>query len=267
LQCVMKEFQFFGIPSRDRDAKRDIIQREIEILKRLSHPNIIQYLSSISSYNSIKLFLTRYESTLRKEVQNRVIDEELFSAIEICHVMRQVANGLEYLHKNGITHRDLKSANLFVNYNARGAMDTVVIADFDTAKTDLLGLKSFCGTKNYIAPEIAQLVMQSDEFSVTRVYTFKVDIWSFGMVLYEMLVLCIPYKGISEEEILSYISKGFRPSIPTDLPHLHNTDYKELISLYEYCATADATQRPTTSELIEAFASFTSFTSFTTYLY
>jgi hypothetical protein len=259
LQCAMKEFRFSNFHEEKSGEQRGKILQEIEILRKLSHPNIVRYLAHTSKRSSVRLFMTRYESTLRKEIQTRVVDvrdgiDEPFSPDEVCRVMLHIIKGLIYLHLNGIIHRDLKSDNLFVNYNERGNIDNVVIADFDTAKHYTLHeLRTFCGTRNYVAPEVMLLLRGSGSDDGMSRYTTKVDIWSLGMVLYEVLTLQLPYSSTPIEEVPVKICKGIRPNLPsppTGIPTADNIErYRSFIDLYEKCTYFEPKLRPTPEEV------------------
>jgi serine/threonine protein kinase len=257
MQCALKEFRFLESKKQLINQRRKKVLNEIEVLQKLSHPNIVRYLSHHTTHNSIQLFLTRYESTLRKEVSSRAkgFEEDLddpFTCDEIRFVMSQVANGLAFLHQNLIIHRDLKTANLFLNYNMRGEIDNVVIADFDSAKILRSDPKSFCGTNNYIAPEVIQLLNGMNE-GETKVYSVLADIWSFGVVLYEMIGLQIPYANDTPQVVIQSISQGIRPTLLPNDKHL-TSEYlnscASLITLYKSCTVYDAQLRPTSCQLV-----------------
>lgn len=95
----------------------------------------------------------------------------------------QIIFGLKYLHYNNIIHRDIKCSNIFLDQ-----YDNIKIGDFGTSKilTEYLNYgQTQIGTPYYMAPEIFKRIR----------YTNKVDIWSLGIVLYELITLDVPFKG------------------------------------------------------------------------
>ncbi|TMS06355.1 Mitogen-activated protein kinase kinase kinase 13 [Larimichthys crocea] len=130
-----------------------------------------------------------------------------------------IASGMNYLHLHKIIHRDLKSPNVLVTHN-----DTVKISDFGTSKelSDKSTKMSFAGTVAWMAPEVIRNEPVSE----------KVDIWSFGVVLWELLTGEIPYKDVDSSAIIWGVgSNSPSPSCPLHLPRWlqnpHETDMSE----------------------------------------
>ena len=154
MQCALKEFCF------DKKIDKIILERftkEIEMIETLSHPNIVKYLNHTRKPTYLRLFMTRYESTLRQEI--RVRESEVFQQIcepfscrEILFVLLNIARGLKYLHDNRILHRDLKTDNIFLNFGEHENISLAVIGDFDSAKrlVSTLHAKTIIGTTNYM---------------------------------------------------------------------------------------------------------------------
>jgi serine/threonine protein kinase len=143
---------------------------------------------------------------------------ELHVAIDI---MLQIAKAMQYLHKNKIVHRDLKTSNILVDDSTEGYV-LVKLADFGLAKTyantQTVGTQTTGGTTRYAAPEVN---LDDDEMihgKKTRFLT-KADVWSFAMVCSEILTGNIPFKGmdVKQSEIHVKIAEpNFRPLLPND---------------------------------------------------
>ena len=155
---------------------------------------------------------------------------------QLTEIASQVAQGMKFLHANGIVHRDLKTMNILLDEN-----DVVKIADFGLAGIvkDGEGLKGGVGTPHYGAPEVLE----------KKSYGPKVDIFSFGVILWEMAARQIPYRDKTPQEIYEYVViKGKRlpnnPSIPA-----------AMFELITRCWSANPNERPEFSEIVELFAS------------
>lgn len=117
----------------------------------------------------------------------------------------EIACALRFLHKNGIVYRDLKLDNLLLD-----AEGHIRIVDFGMCKLDIYldrAADTFCGTPDYMAPEIIRGLK----------YTYSVDWWSFGILLYEMMVGQSPFNGCDEEELFWSICNE-QPYFPRFLP-------------------------------------------------
>ena len=163
------------------------LKSEIAINSSLSHPNIVQFICCFEDALNFYLVLELCPNgTLLEMIQRK-------KRIAQKHVQRFTANALdalEYLHGRGIIHRDVKLGNLFVDGEFR-----VKLGDFGlSVPLSHQGerKKTLCGTPNYIAPEVIR----------KEGYSFEVDIWSLGIVVYTLLVGRAPFicaSGTSEE--------------------------------------------------------------------
>ncbi|XP_061213271.1 protein kinase C delta type isoform X2 [Neopsephotus bourkii] len=135
----------------------------------------------------------------------------------------EILCGLQFLHSKGIIYRDLKLDNVMLDKEGH-----IKIADFGMCKENVVGdhkASTFCGTPDYIAPEILQGLR----------YTFSVDWWSFGVLLYEMLIGQSPFHGDDEDELFE--------SIRVDTPHYPRWITKESKDLLEKLFERDPTRR------------------------
>uniref|UniRef100_A0A8C6X105 Protein kinase C delta type n=1 Tax=Naja naja TaxID=35670 RepID=A0A8C6X105_NAJNA len=135
----------------------------------------------------------------------------------------EIVCGLEFLHSKGIIYRDLKLDNVMLDKEGH-----IKIADFGMCKENVFGenkATTFCGTPDYIAPEILQGLK----------YTFSVDWWSFGVLLYEMLIGQSPFHGDDEDELFE--------SIRVDTPHYPRWITKESKDILEKLFERDPTKR------------------------
>uniref|UniRef100_A0A8D3C7I3 Protein kinase C n=1 Tax=Scophthalmus maximus TaxID=52904 RepID=A0A8D3C7I3_SCOMX len=135
----------------------------------------------------------------------------------------EIVVGLQFLHSKGIIYRDLKLDNVMLDKDGH-----IKIADFGMCKENVFGearATTFCGTPDYIAPEIL----------LGQKYTFSVDWWSFGVLVYEMLIGQSPYQGDDEDELFE--------SIRSDTPHYPRWITKEAKNLLELLFERDPSRR------------------------
>ena len=172
-----------------------LLQREIDIMKRLKHPNIVALYDVFDDPTHISLVL---EYLSGGELYDEIVKRGSFTESDACTVLRQVLSATEYLHANGIAHRDLKPENLLISSDSGGL--EVKIADFGLSK-DFSGsstMSTCCGSPSYVAPEVLQ----------QGVYSNSCDIWSIGVILYVLLSGFLPFFGETQEELFDKILTG-----------------------------------------------------------
>jgi len=188
--CVMKELDISG----SSEETIDRFSSEIKLLESLTTNSYIsRYLHHERKGDKLRLYITRYSCSLYDYIskygeQVQLGQQDIFSPSQILRFAKNIVNGLLFLHKNNIIHRDLKTSNLFVRFDEHNELKNIVIGDFDTAKrlSTTNKAKTIAGTVPYMAPEI---ILSTDDSN----YSFPVDIWSFGMILYEITTLEAPF--------------------------------------------------------------------------
>jgi non-specific serine/threonine protein kinase len=200
--------------TRDKDARERFVQ-EAQAASALDHPNICT-IYEINETESDQVFISMacYEGeNLKAKIANRPLAPD--NAIQIA---TQIAQGLSEAHKKGIIHRDIKPANIMFSNDG-----IVKIVDFGIAKLSgpsrLTRTGATIGTVAYMSPEQAQ----GDKVD------HRTDIWSLGVVLYEMLTAQLPFKGEHEQAVIySILNKNPEPvskhceQCPASLMHIIN---------------------------------------------
>lgn len=240
----------------EREFMRDLFAQEVLVWSTLEHKNICQFVGALlggpDSYSFPSMVVDHGGAlrvsrdvccvvleylgggTLKAMMADAQARRKRLAVTRVVRIALQVAQGLAYLHSKNIVHRDLKSDNLLFDAKKK----VVKIADFGIARaapTD----KSMCrrtGTYGYMAPEVLK----------ERPYDHKCDIYSFGVVLWE-LFCCknpFPFAGLQVEEVTSLVNQGVRPEIPCDCP-------PALAALMRQCWHNDPTQRPDMSRVVE----------------
>ena len=163
-------------------------QNEIEILRKISHPNII---SIYEIFEDSKNYYIMSELLEGGELFEEITRNGSFSEYEAANIMKQIFNAVNYMHNKQIVHRDLKPENIML-INKSNSKFEIKIIDFGTAKIFEKGIKltKFIGTSYYIAPEI-----------LSESYDEKCDLWSCGIILYILICGYPPFNGASNLDI------------------------------------------------------------------
>ena len=204
------------------DSKMDDkeILNEINILKKLSHPNIVKI---------FEFYITKAHYYIVTEFCK---DGELFSYIKNKYSERQLAvlfyqifSGLWYLHDNKMLHRDIKLENIMISGKEKDQstgeeLFWIKIIDFGTAKIFEKNKKEkdVVGSSYYIAPEVLK-----------QNYNEKCDTWSVGVILYMALVGKAPFDGKNDDEIIHKIAKGNYNNKESKLLN-HSSEVRDLLS-------------------------------------
>ena len=182
-------------------------RREIDILIKTDHPNIIKLYDVFESNHNLYLIMEEcYGGELFDKITEHIENEEMYSEKEAANILLQVMSAVEYCHNNGICHRDLKPENLLYLKKGDEKDNPLKVIDFGLSQTiDVKKiLSSKVGTAYYVSPEILQ-----------GKYNEKCDIWSAGVILYVLLSGEPPFNGPSDSVIYSKIKKmkfSFPPS-------------------------------------------------------
>ena len=184
---------------KDNEINELEIKNEIDILKKLDHPNVLKILEFYSTHKAYYI-ITGYCS--KGELYSQITYK--FSEHQLAVLFYQVFSGLLYLHSNHIVHRDLKLENILISDIENDILTDnkyfwVKIIDFGTAKIfeKNKSEKVVVGSSYYIAPEV-----------LNKKYNEKCDTWSVGVILYMFLVGRAPFDGDNDDEIIQNIKNG-----------------------------------------------------------
>ncbi|XP_012941530.1 mitogen-activated protein kinase kinase kinase 12 [Aplysia californica] len=165
---------------------RDVKETDIRNLRKLNHPNIISFKGVCTQAPCYCIIM---EYCPYGQLYEVLRDGKEIPPTLVLDWSKQIASGMNYLHSHKIIHRDLKSPNVLVASN-----DIVKISDFGTSRewNEKSTKMSFAGTVAWMAPEVIRNEMCSE----------KVDIWSYGVVLWELLTAEVPYKDVDSSAII-----------------------------------------------------------------
>mmetsp|Transcript_10638 Transcript_10638/g.20114 ORF Transcript_10638/g.20114 Transcript_10638/m.20114 type:complete len:1090 (+) Transcript_10638:312-3581(+) len=172
-------------------TEKDIhnLRQEIEILRSLEHPNIIQMLDSFETPSEFCVVTEFAQGELFEILE----DDKSLTEPTVQHIAKQLVRALHYLHSNRIIHRDMKPQNILICQGTQ-----VKLCDFGFARLmsqNTMVLTSIKGTPLYMAPELVQ----------EKAYNHTVDLWSLGVILYELYVGQPPFYTNSIYKLITHI--------------------------------------------------------------
>ncbi|OHT12179.1 hypothetical protein TRFO_18190 [Tritrichomonas foetus] len=208
--------------------------REVKILSSLNNPFVLSFLG----YSSLVPPFVVTEYIPKGSLYDAIYHQPGAPSLNSTHkslIAIGIAYGMISVHKQGVIHRDLKSANILLDDSLLPKIIDFGLSKYNVGSDQLLGS---VGTPNWMAPEM----FEDDN------YTEKIDVYSYGMILYEMLTEKLPFKGLEPVRIMMDVFGGQRPIIPQNCP-------KPLHQLIESCWEQDPTKRPSFEAIYELFIS------------
>ncbi|KAG1267927.1 hypothetical protein G6F68_001532 [Rhizopus microsporus] len=201
----------------------DELRRETTLMALSKHPNVLPVFGSF--VHGPKLYIvTPYMSP------------EGLDETTIATILKQVLEGLAYLHKNGHIHRDVKAGNILMDQNG-----TVLLADFGVASSLMeTGVrKTFVGTPCWMAPEVME----------QAAYDYKADIWSFGITAIELATGRAPFAKLPPLKVLMLTLSSDPPTLCRETSaNKYSKIFKDMVDL---CMNKDPYKRPMAEKLLQ----------------
>ncbi|KAJ2751624.1 Protein kinase [Coemansia aciculifera] len=213
-----------------KQPRKELLVNEILVMKESSHPNIVNYIESFLLNSSDLWVVMEY---MEGGALTDVIDNNKLSEAQIATVCREVCRGLSHLHMQDIIHRDIKSDNVLLGEDGQ-----VKITDFGfCAKLSEQRSKraTMVGTPYWMAPEVVK----------QKPYGSKVDVWSLGIMVIEMIESEPPYLDEEPLKALYLIATNGTPALKHP-----ETLSRELKGFLAECLCVDVQSRATMEELL-----------------
>ncbi|XP_059384906.1 RAF proto-oncogene serine/threonine-protein kinase isoform X2 [Carassius carassius] len=215
-------------------------RNEVAVLRKTRHVNIVLFMGYMTKTNMAIVTQWCEGSSLYKHLH---VQETNFQMFQLIDIARQTAQGMDYLHAKNIIHRDMKSNNIFLHEGL-----TVKIGDFGlaTVKARWSGshrVEQPSGSILWMAPEVIR--MQDN-----NPYSFQSDVYSYGVVLYELMTGELPYSMIANrDQIIFMVGRGY---LTPDLSKLYKSCPKAMKRLVADCIQKCKDDRPLFPQILSS---------------
>ncbi|XP_042427167.1 STE20/SPS1-related proline-alanine-rich protein kinase-like isoform X2 [Zingiber officinale] len=234
--------EFVAVKRLDLDrcnSNLDDIRREAQTMSLIDHPNVIRAYCSfvVEQYLWVVMPFMAGGSCLHLM---KIAYPDGFEEPVICSILKETLKALEYLHRHGHIHRDVKAGNILLDSSG-----VVKLGDFGVSacmfdKCDRQRSRNtFVGTPCWMAPEVLQ---------PGSGYDFKADIWSFGITALELAHGHAPFSKYPPMKVLLMTLQNAPPGLDYDRDKKFSKSFKEMIAM---CLVKDQTKRPTAEKLLK----------------
>ncbi|KAI4303612.1 hypothetical protein MLD38_039220 [Melastoma candidum] len=221
------------------NSNLDDIRREAQTMSLIDHPNVIRaYCSFVADHNLWVVMPFMAEGSCLHLM--KIAYPDGFDEPAICTILKETLKALEYLHRQGHIHRDVKAGNILLDSNG-----VVKLADFgvsacmfDTGERQR-SRNTFVGTPCWMAPEVLQ---------PGSGYNSKADIWSFGITALELAHGHAPFSKYPPMKVLLMTMQNAPPGLDYDRDKKFSKLFKEMVAM---CLVKDQTKRPTSEKLLK----------------
>ncbi|KAJ8357736.1 hypothetical protein SKAU_G00205300 [Synaphobranchus kaupii] len=192
---ILKKKKLRRIPNGEANVKK-----EIQLLRRLRHKNVIQLVDVLYNEEKQKMYMVMEYCVCGMQEVLDSVPEKRFPGYQAHGYFCQLLDGLEYLHSQGIVHKDIKPGNLLLTTDGALKISDLGVAEALHPFAEADTCRTSQGSPAFQPPEIANGL---DTFS-----GFKVDIWSAGVTLYNIITSLYPFEGDNIYKLFENIGKG-----------------------------------------------------------
>ncbi|CAK9253752.1 unnamed protein product [Sphagnum jensenii] len=242
-RVAVKILQPAGAPEDRAKLKAGFI-REVAMLSRVKHRNLVKFIGACKE--PLMVIVTELmEGKSLKKYMLGMRPKLLDMRSSVCFAL-DIAKAMDCLHVNGIIHRDLKPDNLLLTADQK----TVKLVDFGLAREETLTemMTAETGTYRWMAPELYSTVTL--RHGEKKHYNHKVDVYSFAIVLWELLTNRMPFEGMSNlQAAYAAAFKNVRPSVSENI-------HKDLVFILQSCWAEDPDVRPSFAQVVRMLTAF-----------
>ncbi|XP_011600851.1 raf-1 proto-oncogene, serine/threonine kinase a isoform X5 [Takifugu rubripes] len=215
-------------------------RNEVAVLRKTRHVNILLFMGYMTKDNLAIVTQWCEGSSLYKHIH---VLETNFKIIQLIDIARQTAQGMDYLHAKNIIHRDMKSNNIFLHEGL-----TVKIGDFGLAT-----VKSRWSGSNQVEQPSGSILWMSPEvirMQDNNPYSFQSDVYSYGIVLFELMTGELPYSQTgNRDQIIYMVGRGY---LSPDLSKLYKNCPKAMKRLVADCIKKSKDERPLFPQILSS---------------
>ncbi|KAD3641426.1 hypothetical protein R6Q59_004005 [Mikania micrantha] len=221
------------------NSNLDDIRREAQTMSLIDHPNVIRAFCSFAVNQNLWVVMPfMAEGSCLHLMKSAYPDG--FEEAAIAAILKETLKALEYLHRHGHIHRDVKAGNILLDANGVIKLGDFGVSAcmFDTGDRKR-SRNTFVGTPCWMAPEVLQ---------PGSGYDFKADIWSFGITALELAHGHAPFSKYPPMKVLLMTIQNAPPGLDYDRDKRFSKSFKELVAM---CLVKDQTKRPTAEKLLK----------------
>uniref|UniRef100_A0A1J3HIM3 Serine/threonine-protein kinase fray2 n=1 Tax=Noccaea caerulescens TaxID=107243 RepID=A0A1J3HIM3_NOCCA len=221
------------------NSNLDDIRRESQTMSLIDHPNVIKSFCSFSVDHSLWVVMPFMAQGSCLHLMKTAYSDG-FEESAICCVLKETLKALDYLHKQGHIHRDVKAGNILLDDNGEIKLGDFGVSAclFDNGDRQR-ARNTFVGTPCWMAPEVLQ---------PGSGYNSKADIWSFGITALELAHGHAPFSKYPPMKVLLMTIQNAPPGLDYDRDKKFSKSFKEMVAL---CLVKDQTKRPTAEKLLK----------------
>ncbi|KAL6061370.1 Serine/threonine-protein kinase fray2 [Balamuthia mandrillaris] len=215
------------------------VRKEIQVMRLCDHKNVVEYHCSFVHGQHLWLVMELLAGGSCLDIMKYAYPNGLSETL-IASILLQALNGIEYIHKTGRIHRDIKAGNLVISREG-----VVKLSDFGVAAWLVENgerkhnRQTFVGTPCWMAPEVLEQVQG---------YDYRADIWSFGITALELARGQAPFAKLSPMKVLMMILQSPPPKLEWEEKEKFSKHFKDLV---ESCLRKEPEKRPTATKLLE----------------
>lgn len=233
-----------GSNTEERAALEGRFAREVTMMSRVKHDNLVKFIGACKDPLMVIVSELLPGMSLRKYLGS-IRPNQLDLRLALNFAL-DIARAMDCLHANGIIHRDLKPDNLLLTANQK----SVKLADFGLAREETVTemMTAETGTYRWMAPELYSTVtLRQGE---KKHYNNKVDVYSFGIVLWELVTNRMPFEGMSN------LQAAYAAAFKQERPNLSDDISPELAFIIQSCWVEDPNLRPSFDQIIRMLNTF-----------